>query len=164
MALNQESNETKTIFIEKFLDKYFLQLPEKARTLSYFIILALFIFITVNIVIGNYVLTGRVFTKLSTDSIPSFGIYCIKIGLRSYGTNSEGEFYAVVPISDYLVSKTAGLEATVSSMDNRIPSQPIDLKAKFFRNTDVFDSRDNKTAIELFLARVRGWEAELQRI
>lgn len=152
MALDKQNDRPK-LLIEVMLYKYFLQLPEIIRVFVYLVMLALFVFITVNTIVGNYVLTGRVFTQFSTDSRPSYGVYCIKIGDRTYGSNREGEFHAVVPISDYIVSKAAGIEARVSSMDNPKPSSPIDLKAKIFSNEFKSDIYMDENGLATFTSQ-----------
>jgi hypothetical protein len=84
-------------FAANFLDKYFPTLPKALQSIVYFIILALFAYSFLHFVGGDFAVRGEVFqgTSLVQNN------FDVCIGEGRYGTNSVGQFYAVLPPSDY---------------------------------------------------------------
>ncbi|MEK6374032.1 MAG: hypothetical protein AABO58_15200 [Acidobacteriota bacterium] len=84
-------------FVERFLEKYFPTLPAWLRSIIYFMMFMLFAYSFLRLIGGDFAVRGQVF-KGSSLVKNSFDV-CI--GEGRYGTNSVGDFYAVLPPSQY---------------------------------------------------------------
>jgi hypothetical protein len=109
-------------FVKSFLDKYFPTLPKALQSIVYFVFLALFVYSFFRFVGGDFAVHGQVFKGSSLVQ----NNFDVCIGEGRYGTNNIGDFYAVLPPSEYYAMLLRGsVHVEVFQGSNRVHQQNV---------------------------------------
>ena len=109
-------------FVEQFLDKYFATQPPWLRSVIYFMMFALFAYSFLRLIGGDFAIRGQVFKGASLVQ----NNFDVCIGDGRYGTNSIGQFYAVLPPSEYYAMLASGkVHVDIFQGSQRIHQQDV---------------------------------------
>src|SRR5262249_4076003 len=109
-------------FVEQFLDKHFAKQPAWLRSVIYFLMFMLFAYSFLRLVGGDFAVRGQVFKGSSLVQ----NNFDVCIGDGRYGTNSIGQFYAVLPPSEYYAMLWSGkVHVDVFQGSDRIHQQDV---------------------------------------
>jgi hypothetical protein len=115
-------NAARRNFVEQFLDKHFAKQPPWLRSLVYFMMFMLFAYSFLRLVGGDFAVRGQVFKGASLVQ----NNFDVCIGDGRYGTNSIGQFYAVLPPSEYYAMLASGkVHVEVFQGSQRIHQQDV---------------------------------------
>src|ERR1041385_6302767 len=140
-------------FVKSFLEKYFPTLPKALQSIVYFVFLALFVYAFFRFVGGDFAVHGQVFKGSSLVQ----NNFDVCIGEGRYGTNNIGDFYAVLPPSEYYAMLFRGsVHVEVFQGSNRVHRQDV----KFTRFPPRLEEIDLDHA-QAEAAPVRRWDWSL---
>jgi hypothetical protein len=109
-------------FVEQFLEKHFAKQPPWLRSLIYFMMFMLFAYSFLRLVGGDFAVRGQVFKGASLVQ----NNFDVCIGDGRYGTNSIGQFYAVLPPADYYAMLYSGkVHVDIFQGSQRIHQQDV---------------------------------------